>query len=258
MKAVNLIPVEERVSSGLDAGRAGGTVYAVFGLIAGLAVLAVLYGIAAHQVSSRKGEVASLNARAAQAQARASALSPYTSFAAMRQQREQAVEQLVDSRFDWAQAFHELGRVLPTNVELTSLSGTIGSGSGSASALSSSPTTSPAAKAGAAKGASSSSSVSSATPPGSVPTFVLGGCTASQADVAIMLDRLHLIEGVNEVSLQASAKTSAGGGSGGSGVGGCPASDAVFTVNVTFDALPSVSGSTTSSTATVAATGASR
>ena len=38
--------------------------------------------------------------------------------------------QLVNSRFDWAGAFHELGRVLPSNVSLTSLSGTVGSGSG--------------------------------------------------------------------------------------------------------------------------------
>ena len=59
------------------------------------------------------GEAATLTAKAQRAQARAAALAPYTSFAAMREQRVQAVETLVDSRFDWAHAFHELGRVLP-------------------------------------------------------------------------------------------------------------------------------------------------
>ena len=54
-------------------------------------------------------------------------LAPYTSFIALRQQRMQAVEQLVDSRFDWAHAFHEFGRVLPLEVSITSLHGTVGS-----------------------------------------------------------------------------------------------------------------------------------
>ncbi len=74
--------------------------------------------------------MASLTAQAQQAQARAAALAPYTSFATMREQRVQAVDTLVNSRFDWAQAFHEFGRVLPSNVSLTSLDGTVGSASG--------------------------------------------------------------------------------------------------------------------------------
>ena len=48
----------------------------------------------------------------------------------MREQRVQTVSELVNSRFDWAQAFHELGRVLPPGkVSLASLTGTVGSGS---------------------------------------------------------------------------------------------------------------------------------
>ena len=48
----------------------------------------------------------------------------------MREQRVQAVDALVNSRFNWAQAFHEFGRVLPSNVSLTSLDGTVGAASG--------------------------------------------------------------------------------------------------------------------------------
>src|SRR5579862_149610 len=113
MRAVNLIPAEERSGSGPGAGRSGGAVYAVLGLLGGLAVMALLYGRADHQISSRRAEVSTLTARAQREQARAGALTPYTSFVQMREQREQAVSTLVDSRFDWAQTFHELGRVLP-------------------------------------------------------------------------------------------------------------------------------------------------
>ena len=64
-------------------------------------------------------------------------------------------------------------------------------------------------------------SVSSATPAGSVPTFTLSGCATSQKAVAQMLQRLRLIDGVSEVTLQSSTKR------GGSGAaqrrpGGCP------------------------------------
>ena len=131
MRAVNLIPADQRGGGGISAGRAGGTVYAVFGLLAGLAIMALIYGVSAHQISSRKSQVATITAQAQQAQAKAAALAPYTSFVAMREQRVQAVDALVNSRFNWAQAFHEFGRVLPSNVSLTSLDGTVGSASGS-------------------------------------------------------------------------------------------------------------------------------
>jgi hypothetical protein len=261
MRAVNLIPTEERASSGMDAGRAGGGVYAVFVLLGGLAIMALLYGLATHQISSSKAQIASLNARVAQAEARTAALAPFTSFAQMREQREQAVDALVSSRFDWAQAFHELGRVLPSNVSLTSLDGQIGSatgasGSGASSGASSASSTgaSSSAKSGAA--GASSSPVSSATPPGSVPTFTLTGCTTGQAEVAVMLDRLRLVQGADEVKLQSSTKTSSSGG-GGAG-GGCEGGGNVsFAATVTFLALPSVTASGSGAKSALVATSGS-
>jgi Tfp pilus assembly protein PilN len=250
MRAVNLIPVEERSGASAGAGRSGGAVYAVLGLLGGLAVMALLYGRADHQISSRRAEVASLTARAQQAQARATALAPYTSFVQMREQREQAVAALVDSRFDWAQTFHELGRVLPPGkVSLTSVDGTVGSSSGSGT--SSTPTASPGA--GASTSAASGSPVTSATPPGSVPTFTLVGCATSQAEVALMLNRLRLIAGVKEVTLQSSTQSSSSGGGG--AAGGCASGNPAFTAQVVFDALPTVSAAgSAGATATVAAT----
>ena len=209
-----------------------------------LAVFALLYGRASHQISSRRSQVVSLTARTQLAQAHATQLAPYTSFVAMREQRVQAVSQLVDSRFDWAHAFHELGRVLPSNASLTSLDGTVGSTTSTLGAAKSSTATATAA---------AGSTVTSATPPGSVPTFTIAGCATSQAEVALMLDRLRLIDGVSEVSLQSSIKSGAtgAGGGGGSSSGGCEGGDPAFSVQVTFDALPSGSAATSGSTTTV-------
>jgi Tfp pilus assembly protein PilN len=252
MRAVNLIPTDQRGDAGGGSGRSGGGVYVVLGLLGGLAVMALLYGRAAHETSSRRSDVATLTVEAQQAQARAAQLAAYTSFLTMREQRVQAVSQLVDSRFDWAHAFHELGRVLPPNkVSLTTLDGTVGSSSGSV------------APPAATTSGSSSPSVTSATPPGSVPTFTLTGCATSQAEVALMLDRLRLIEGVKEVALQSSTqsstKSSSSTGAGGSG--SCAGGEPAFSAQVVFDALPNVpnpaSSSSGSATTVVASAGGS-
>jgi Tfp pilus assembly protein PilN len=247
MRAVNLIPSDDRGGAGITAGRAGGGVFVIAGLLAGLAVFALLYGLADHHISSGRSEVASLTARARQEQTRAGELSPYTSFLQMREQRVQAVTTLVDSRFDWAQAFQELGRVLPAGkVSLDSIEGTVGSTTAPTLASSS---------ASASSSTASASSVTSATPPGSIPVFKLTGCAVSQAEVALMLERLRLINGVDEVSLQSSTQSaSSGAGSG----GGCEGSHPTFTTQVTFDALPAIPtpGAGASTSTVVASTSA--
>jgi hypothetical protein len=227
MRAVNLIPSDQRGGAAVGAGRSEGAVYGVIGLIAGLAVLALLYGLAHHQVTSRRAQAATVVAEAQQAHAAAEQLAPYTSFVALREQREQAVSSLIDARFDWAHAFHEFGRVLPTDVSIASLGGTIGSSTGTtvvAPAAPSSPTE------------AASSPVTSATPPGSVPTFTLSGCATSQPVVAETIERLHLIDGVHEVTLQSS--TSSGSSSTSSGGGGCGSGGTSFAAQITFDPLP--------------------
>ncbi len=128
MRAVNLIPAEQRSGQPVGAGRSQGGAYAVLVLIAGLALMAFVYGSADHQISSARAKVASVTAQAQQAQVAAERLAPYTSFIALREQRTQAVEALVDSRFDWAHVLHEFGRVLPAQASITSLGGTIGTG----------------------------------------------------------------------------------------------------------------------------------
>jgi hypothetical protein len=259
MRAFNLIPADERSGASIGAGKSGGSAFVVLGLLGVLAIFALLYGQASRQISSQTAKIATLNTQAQAAQAQAARLAPYVSFKTLHEQRVQAVDQLVDSRFDWAHAFHELGRVLPLEVALTSLSGTIGSGSGSTSAgadtaagasskaAAATGATTPAAGSSSAATASSTS-VASATPPGSVPTFTLSGCATSQAVVALTLERLRLIDGVSDVTLQSSTKAA---GSGSSGVCRGP----VFAMQITFDPLPSASAadaSPTTSTSTSA------
>jgi Tfp pilus assembly protein PilN len=235
MRAVNLIPADQR-GGGTVGTRSGGAAFLVLGLLAGIAVLALLYGMAHHSIESRRAEAVSLTARAAEVQAQAARLAPYTTFMAMREQRLQAVAQLVGSRFDWSNAMGELSRVLPSNVALTTVQGTIGTAESTG-------------RAAAPSTPSAAATVASSTPPGATPTVTLGGCAASQSVVAQMLVRLRLIGGVSDVVLQSSTKS---GGSSGGGGGSCPGGDPVFNVQVTFNPLPSVTP-TTSAPATSSA-----
>jgi hypothetical protein len=258
MRAFNLIPADERGGAGAGAGKSGGGAFVVLGLLGVLAIFALLYGEARHQISSERSQVATLTLQAQRAQAQATQLEPYTSFMALREQRMQEVSLLVDSRFDWAHAFHELGRVLPAGASISSLSGTIGSTSTTTAApAAAGAAPSSAAKASvAATGAATGAAVTSATPPGSVPTFTLSGCATSQTEVALTIDRLRLIDGVSEVTLQSSTKAGGSGGGGGSGAGGCTKSDPAFAMQIAFAPLPSASATSAASTTSTASASA--
>lgn len=233
MRAVNLIPSEQR-SGGTVGGHSGGAVFLVLGLLGGLIVLAFLYGSSHHQVKSRRAEAATLSARAAQVQAQAAQLAPYASFMALREQRLHSITQLIGGRFDWSNVMGELSRVLPHDVSLSTMVGTIASASEASSA-----------KAATAAG---SGAVSSATPPGAIPTVTLAGCASSQSVVSQMLVRLRLISGVSSVALQSSTKPGGGGGGSAAGsagsaassasLGPCATNDPVFSVAVSFEPLP--------------------
>ncbi|HST34951.1 MAG TPA: hypothetical protein VLJ80_15680 [Solirubrobacteraceae bacterium] len=245
MRAVNLIPSEERRGGSAGVGRSGGAAYIVLGMLGVMAVLVLLYGMARHQVSDRQDKLASIAAQTQRAQEAATALTPYTSFVALREQRMQAVEAVVDSRFDWAHAFHELGRVLPRETSISSIDGTVG-GAAAPSSTASAPAAATTAPAAAA---------TSATPPGSVPAITLSGCASTQAEVALTLQRLRLIDGVSAVSLQSSAKSGATGASSASSNGNCTAQSPTFTVQITFEPLPTPAASSGSATKLTASTG---
>jgi Tfp pilus assembly protein PilN len=251
MKSVNLIPSEERRGGSPGVGRSGGAAYIVLGALGVLAVLVLVYGMARHKVSDREGKLASITAQTQRAQEAATALTPYTSFVSLREQRMQAVEAVVDSRFDWAHAFHELGRVLPKNTSISSIDGTVGAAAATAGA----PAATPATPATPAATATPAASATSATPPGSVPTMTLSGCASTQAEVALTLQRLRLMDGVSAVSLQSSAKGSSSGAGGASSSGNCKAQSPTFTVQITFEPLPTPAAGSGSATKLTASTG---
>jgi hypothetical protein len=75
----------------------------------------------------------------------------------------------------------------------------------------------------------------------------LSGCATSQQEVALTLQRLRLIDGVSEVTLQSSTKSATGAGASSSGSGNCNGNQPMFTMHITFDPLPNSAtiGSTT-------------
>ena len=231
MKAVNLIPVERRVGAGVGLGRSQGGAYAVIGLVGVLALLVFVYGKANHEISSDNSQAAKVTTEAEQARSDAGALARYNGLIAQSEARTTAAESLMNARFDWAHALHELSRVLPSGVSIASIDGTIAETEASKKAAA------PSSSSGSSSSgsASASSAVTSATPPGTVPTVILTGCANSQTVVAETLQRTRLIEGVKEATLTSSVSAT---GSGSSGSTSCPSPNPTFTVNVTFEPLP--------------------
>ena len=251
MRAVNLIPDDQRERSSGFANRSNGAVYIVLGMVAGLALLAFLYGVAKHEVSSKEAEVTRYEAEASRIQAQATRLSPYKTFVAMREGRETAVRELVDTRFDWSHALAEFGRVMPSGTAISLIEGCVApvskTGGSSEGCSSSGGGGSSSSSSSSSKGASA---VTSATPAGSVPKFVLSGCAKNQSTVARMLSDLRLIDGVQSAELQSA-------GSGASGGSNCQGSLVSFGVHVTFQPLPTPPSSSSSSSSSSKAVPAS-
>jgi len=183
VRSINLIPAEQRRGAGGLAGRAGGASYVVVGALAVFVLMGVFYAIAIGQASSRKSELARVTAQTATTQAQAAVLDPYVQFAAIRQQRQQAITSLAASRFDWSDAMDQIARSLPTDVTLSSVAGTGGAGGAT-------PAAAPGLPAPAASG----------------PAVVLTGCATSHSEVATVLVDLNKVGGVSMVSLTSSAK----------------------------------------------------
>lgn len=200
MRAVNLIPVEDR--RGLRGGGSGSGVasYIVLGVLAAIVVMSAAYTLTNRSLSDHRAQLESVQSQVQDAQAQVQRYSSYTGFTALRQKRTETVRSLASSRFDWSHALHELARTMPTNAWLTSLKGTVTPGvsidGGSTDPLR-----------------------------GSLPNPALEvvGCTTSQADVAKVISSLRRVDGVERVSLSSSQKLeegASGGSTGDSGGGG--------------------------------------
>jgi Tfp pilus assembly protein PilN len=194
-----------------------------------------------NSISDKKAEVSSLQQRQAELQAQISKVQSYADLAALEQNRVATVRSLAQSRFDWARVLRELALVIPNDVWLTNLTGTVSpevtlaSGSGGATDLRSQ-----------AAG----------------PALTVDGCANGHDAVASFLDVLRDIDGVTRVAVTSSDQNTTSGGatSGGTGsaTSGCSVGDSLVTFNivVAFDpvAAPAVTPAAPSTDATVSAT----
>jgi Tfp pilus assembly protein PilN len=237
MKAVNLIPAEER-RGGSAGGRSGTAVYVLLGALAVLVLMAAAYTLTGKQVDDRRAQLADVEQQASSAEAQASKLSAYSAFSDLRKKRAQTVASIARSRFDWAHVMHEVARVIPANTHLLSLAGSV------------SPTAPAPTNGGSAlqlRGTSAG------------PAIDIVGCAPGQANVSRMMSRLRLIDGVEHVTLAESTKpdspVQAGAGDGSTDSGDCRYNDAVakFDVLVIFSAPPAVAGPAAASAPTAGA-----
>jgi Tfp pilus assembly protein PilN len=189
MKAVNLIPDEQRRGAGGSSGRSGGVAYAIVGVLAGLVAIVAMYTLSSNDVASRKSQLAATEAQVVASQHTNDQLQAYTSFAALSQSRTDTIKAIVSTRFDWAHALREIPRVLPKDVWFETMAGTV------------SPTTS---AGGGGVGL-----------PGE-PAIEVTACTTSQDEVARVITALQRIDGVDQVNLTKSEKSDSANTSAGS------------------------------------------
>lgn len=256
MRPVNLIPPDERRGD-RAAIRTGSASYVVIAGL-GIALLAVIaLAFTSKQVSDRKQQVADLQQQEQQVTAKAQSLKSFTDFRAVQESREATVTSLAQSRFDWQRVLNELARVLPSDVWLSQLEGTVSP----AVQVEGGPDI--AIRAGA-----------------SGPALSIVGCAVSQDAVAGFVSDLQDIDGVTRVGVQSSTRpdantTSASGGSAAASDSAsgtsqdCQTRDFIFKFSIVaaFDAVPAPATASTapsvpssiapSTSATAAATPAS-
>lgn len=229
MRPVNLIPADERRGDEAPL-RTGRLVYV---LTAGLALLLlgiVVVTLTGKQISDREDQKASLQQELDQASARASSLAAFTTFRAVQESRLATVTSLAQSRFDWSRVLHELSLVLPSDVSLSSITGSV----------------SPDIQ--MSGGGSTGSSGSDLRGNIQGPALEISGCAPGQDAVAGFVAALEDIDGVTRVGLESSNIDSASGsGAAASSSTDCQAGPrtASFQIVVAFDAVPTPSTATT-------------
>jgi Tfp pilus assembly protein PilN len=195
MKAVNLIPADERRGGG--AGGSGLATYVLLGALAIIVAVGAAYTLANRTISDHRRELADVQTRAQAAANEAQALQAYTSFTALREKRSETVRSLATSRFDWSHALHEVARTMPSNAWLIAMRATV------------TPSTA------VDGGVTDPLRAAVAT-----PAIEIVGCTTSQAKVANVISSLRRADGIQRVSLSSTERLEASGASSTSSGGG--------------------------------------
>jgi Tfp pilus assembly protein PilN len=180
MRPVNLIPPDERRGDGAPL-RMGALVYVLTAGLALLLVGIVAVALTSKQVSDREAEKAALEQELAEAQAKAASLQAFIDFRGVQENRAATVSNLAQSRFDWPRVLNELALVLPSDIQLDTLTGTV----------------SPSVQLASAAQIDTRSQVQG-------PALEIVGCAPSQDAVAGFVSTLEDIDGVTRVGVKSS------------------------------------------------------
>jgi Tfp pilus assembly protein PilN len=220
VRPVNLIPLDEQRGAGTA--RAGLLSYFVLGTLAAVLLGVTVLVLTSNQISERKAEISRLEQERDATEARAESLRAFADFSSMEEERTATVTSLAQSRFDWERVLRELSLVLPENVWLTDLEGSVASDVELEDAVD----------------ITARASVDG-------PALELIGCTVSQEAVGAFAATLGEIDGVTRVSVFRSQlpETSTGestGGSGGESTEDCRTRDFIarFEIVAAFDEVP--------------------
>jgi Tfp pilus assembly protein PilN len=224
MRSINLIPPEDRRGDKAPM-RTGNLAYVLVGGLAVLLLAVIATALTSKQISDKESEKQGLEQELVQATARADSLKAFADFRAVQETRAATVSSLAQSRFDWERVIRELALVLPADVQLIALSGSV----------------SAEAQAPDSGGVALRASI-----PG--PALELTGCAPGQDAVAALIAALEDIDGVTRVGLASSeradetAGTAGGGATSGDGEEDqdCRVADFIskFQIVVAFDAVP--------------------
>jgi Tfp pilus assembly protein PilN len=185
MRPVNLIPKDQRRGD-RAAMRTGIASYVLLGALAiGVVAVAVL-ALTSKQISDHKAEITQLQLQEQAAVAKAQSLQSFTTFRAAQEARSGTITSLAQSRFDWQRVLNEFARVIPSNVWLIKLAGTVD------------PTVS------VTDGPDLQTRDAA---PG--PALEMVGCASSQDAVAGLIANLQEIDGVTRVGLESSERPDA-------------------------------------------------
>src|SRR5262245_48312785 len=138
MKAINLLPTDLRGAPKGDNRKAkaaaaetdepGGIgAFVVLGALAVCVLALAAYVLTTNSVKDRQAQLDAATAQAQTTAQRVSQLKPYADFQQMAATRIQTVKDLAASRFDWEQALRDISRAIPSDVTLSSLTGSISS-----------------------------------------------------------------------------------------------------------------------------------
>jgi Tfp pilus assembly protein PilN len=194
MKAVNLIPRDARRGGVSPSLGSLGASHLVIGLLTVAVAMVTLWVLSNNTVNQRKAQLASLNQQMSRMQAEVARLQSYESFEKLAQARAATVKEIASGRFDWHGALSDLSKVVPSNTVLQSVVATVSSSTNTAG------------------GGGGSGNVRGDI---NAPAFSLKGCTGSQNEVAQLMSRLRLINGVDRVTLEDASKSPTGS------TGGC-------------------------------------